>query len=100
VTRGGFRAALCQEEGAGATGRVAAPELPRVGTRELGPRDIWTRVSARLALCLDLELIRGGTQSVGYRQWPWAHLERGSEPAGGANIFFPCCFFEFCTLVF
>jgi hypothetical protein len=36
-TRGGSGAALCQEAGAGATGRVPAPELARVETREPGP---------------------------------------------------------------
>jgi hypothetical protein len=39
--------------------RVAAPELPRAGTQELGPRNTWARVSARLAICLDLELVYG-----------------------------------------
>jgi hypothetical protein len=30
--------------------------------------DTWARVSACLALCLDLELVRRGTRSAGYRQ--------------------------------
>jgi hypothetical protein len=58
-THGGYGATLCQEAGAGATGRVAALELPRAGTQELGPRDTWAHLSARLALCLDLELVCG-----------------------------------------
>jgi hypothetical protein len=40
-THGGNRAVLSQEVGAGTTGRVAALELPRVGRRELAPRDAW-----------------------------------------------------------
>jgi hypothetical protein len=30
--------------------------------------DTWARVSARLALRFDLELVRGGTRSAGYQQ--------------------------------
>jgi hypothetical protein len=41
MTRGDSEAALCQEARAGTTGRVAAPELPRAGTWELGPQDTW-----------------------------------------------------------
>jgi hypothetical protein len=44
-TRGGSRAALCQEAGAGTMGRVAAPKLPRAGTQELGPWDTWRHLS-------------------------------------------------------
>jgi hypothetical protein len=32
--------------------------------------DTWVRVSARLAIRLDLQLVRGGTRSIGYRQCP------------------------------
>jgi hypothetical protein len=39
--RGGLRAALGWAAGARATGYVAAPELPRVGQRELEPQDMW-----------------------------------------------------------
>jgi hypothetical protein len=62
----GSGAALSQEAGAGDTGCVAAPELPRVETQELGPWDTWVRVSARLVLHLDLEFVRGGTRSARY----------------------------------
>jgi hypothetical protein len=31
---------------------------------------LWTRVSVRLAIRLDLELVRGGTRSAGYQQPP------------------------------
>jgi hypothetical protein len=47
-TRGGLGATPSQEAGAGALGHV--------GTR------------TRLIFCLDLELVRGGTRSSGYRQ--------------------------------
>jgi hypothetical protein len=62
----GSGAALSQEAGAGDTGRVVAPELPRVETQELGPWDTWVRVSARLVLHLDLEFVRGDTRSTRY----------------------------------
>jgi hypothetical protein len=40
-TRGGPGAAPGLAAGAGATGHVAAPELPRAGQRELEPQDTW-----------------------------------------------------------
>jgi hypothetical protein len=61
---------------------------------------MWVHVSAHLALRLDLELICGVLSLQGTDSGPQAHLRRGSEPTGGANIFFPCCFSKFCTLVF
>jgi hypothetical protein len=63
-------------------GHVAALELPQAGRRELGTRDSpsaapsWEAgtgasghagTCARLVFCLDLELVRGGTRSLGYR---------------------------------
>jgi hypothetical protein len=36
---------MCQEAGAGATGHVAAPELPRAGTHELEPWEMWRHPS-------------------------------------------------------
>jgi hypothetical protein len=45
MTCGDSGAALSQEVGAGATEHVVAPELPRVGTRELWPRDTWPHLS-------------------------------------------------------
>jgi hypothetical protein len=49
-TRGGHGATPSQEAGAGALGHA--------GT------------CARLVFCLDLEIVRGGTRSTGYQQWP------------------------------
>jgi hypothetical protein len=46
----------------------------------------WWRMGACLAPCLDLKLVCRGARSVGYRQWPQAHLRRGYEPTGGANF--------------
>jgi hypothetical protein len=40
-TRGGLGPALGRAAGAGTAGHVAAPELPRVGQRELEPQDTW-----------------------------------------------------------
>jgi hypothetical protein len=62
--------------------------------------DTWACLSARLALRFDLELVRGVPGRQGTDSSPRAHLERGSEPTGGANIFFPRRFSEFCTLLF
>jgi hypothetical protein len=56
--------------------------------------------SARLALRLDLELVRGVPGLHGTDSGPHAHLRRGSKPVGGAKIFFSRCFSKFCTLVF
>jgi hypothetical protein len=60
-TRADPGAALGWAAGAGATGHVAASELPRAGQRELEPQDTWWPRSSP-------ELVRGGTWSVGYRQ--------------------------------
>jgi malate synthase len=59
VTHGDSGAALCHKAGADATGRMAAPELPRAGTRELGPRDMWLPRAA-----LSQEARAGATGSV------------------------------------
>jgi hypothetical protein len=40
-TRGGPGPAPGRAAGAGAVGHVAAPELPRIGQRELEPQDTW-----------------------------------------------------------
>jgi hypothetical protein len=40
-TRGGLGPALGRAAGAGTAGHVAAPELPRVGQRELEPQGTW-----------------------------------------------------------
>jgi hypothetical protein len=62
--------------------------------------DTWARASTRLVLRFDLELICGVPGLQGIDSGPRAHLGRGYEHVGGANIFFPCCFSEFCTLIF
>jgi hypothetical protein len=75
-----------------ATGHVVMPTLSSTGS---GSGDMRRHQSPSLpgaesdAVELDLSLVHRGTRSTGYRQWPWAHLGRGSEPAGGANTFSP-----------
>jgi hypothetical protein len=55
-------------------GHMAAPELPRAGSGSLSHRDTWRPRSypqpGGKSRCLDLKLVRGGTQSSGYQQWP------------------------------
>jgi hypothetical protein len=67
-------------------GHVAAPEP--TSARRHGPKlqFTWQRVDARPALCLDLELVCGGTRSSGCQQsrypfigWGW----RGGEGSSG-----------------
>jgi hypothetical protein len=75
-------AALCQETGAGATAHVTVPELPRAlvagagATRHMVAlklpcarrHESWdTSMCARLVFRLDLDLVRGGIRSSGYR---------------------------------
>jgi hypothetical protein len=33
-----------------------------------------------------LHTVVEGTPDSGYRQWPWARLRRGYEPAGGGKV--------------
>jgi hypothetical protein len=78
VSRGGFRAHLLDSEpppptraerrGSRGAGHVAVPEPSHLGSR--GPElwGSWWCVDAHPALGPNLQLIRGGTQSVGYRQ--------------------------------
>jgi hypothetical protein len=66
-THGGTGATPSWEAGAGATGTrssLRATPSQETGAEALG--HVGTR--ARLAFCLDLELVRGGTWSSGYRQ--------------------------------
>jgi hypothetical protein len=85
-------------------GYVAAPELPRAKSRSRGdtwqPRSCLSPGGRSWSRCLDSKLVRGGTRSSGYQQWPRVHPGRGCEPTGGANILFPCSLSESCTLGF
>jgi hypothetical protein len=67
-TRGGPGAASGWAAGAEAAGHVAAPKPTSVGRRGPELQLAWQRVDTRLAPCLDLELVCGGTLSSGYRQ--------------------------------
>jgi hypothetical protein len=51
-------------------GHVPAPEPTSVGRCGLKLQLTWQHVDARLAPCLDLELVCGGTRSSGCRQRP------------------------------
>jgi hypothetical protein len=66
-TRGGPGAAPSWEAGAGATGIRSSPGA--TPSREAGAEALGhAGTCARLAFCLDLELVRGGTRSSRYRQ--------------------------------
>jgi hypothetical protein len=84
ATRSGPKAALSHEAGAGAAEARDGPELLQAGRLEPGTRggpgaapsrEAGTGASghvgthACLILCLDLELVCGGTRSSGYRQF-------------------------------
>jgi hypothetical protein len=56
--------------GSKAIERVTVPEPSHLGRRDLELRDTWRHVDARPAPGPNLELVRGDTRSVGYRQWP------------------------------
>jgi hypothetical protein len=75
--------------GVGATGHVAVPELPRALVAGAGatrhviaselpcarrwePRDTQACVPV-LSIVFDLELVCGGTRSLGYQQWSSGH---------------------------
>jgi hypothetical protein len=62
---GNTRAHLCKEVRSGAAGHMVAPERTSVG--RCGPKLelAWQREDARPAPCLDLELVCGGTRSLG-----------------------------------
>jgi hypothetical protein len=56
------------EARSGATERVAAPKPTLAGRQGPVLQDMWWRIGARTAPCLDLKLISRGTRSTGYRQ--------------------------------
>jgi hypothetical protein len=93
-TRSDTQAALSQEAGAGVTGGGEASELAMSSgiARCHGHVGVCEHTSD---LHLDLELVRGVPSLQGTGSGPRAHLKRGSEPVGGANIFFPCFFMNF-----
>jgi hypothetical protein len=49
---------------------MAVPEPSYLGSRDPELWDMWWRVDARPTYGPNLELVRGGIRSVGYRQWP------------------------------
>jgi hypothetical protein len=73
-TRGDLGAAPSWEWEPVPWGHMAAPELPRAGSESLSHGDKWHPrsypQSGSGSHCLNLKLVRGGTQSSGYRQWP------------------------------
>jgi hypothetical protein len=76
-TRGGPGAAPGWAAGAEAAGHTTVTELPRarggpgaVSGRAAGAGSAGHMAVPELAFCLNLELVRGGTRSSGYRQWP------------------------------
>jgi hypothetical protein len=86
---GGIGALSSKEVGSGTIGHIAELESSLVGRRDLEPQDMWQCVDARPSPWLILKLVRGGTWSAGYRLWPPDPPQRGNEPAGVANIYFP-----------
>jgi hypothetical protein len=74
-TCGDVGALLCQEAGSGAMGHVAMPEHSRAGRRGLVLWDLT------YVFCVGVPGLQGTDSSLR------AHLGRGSEPTGGANIF-------------
>jgi hypothetical protein len=67
ATRGGLGAALSWEVGARATGTHDGPRAAL--SREAGAGALGhVGTHARLVFCLDLELVRGCTRSLGYRE--------------------------------
>jgi hypothetical protein len=67
-------AAPSRERESESRGHVAASELPRAGSGSLSHGDTWQPQSYPQSgggsRCLDLKLVRRGTRSLGYRQWP------------------------------
>jgi hypothetical protein len=72
--RGGPRAAPSRVREPEPRGHMAAPELPRARSESSSRGDTWQPRSCPQSgggsRCLDLKLVRGGTRSLGYRQWP------------------------------
>jgi hypothetical protein len=50
---------------------------------------MWQRVGTCLAHCHGLKPVRGVPGLQGTDSGPRAHLRRGYEPTGGANVSFP-----------
>jgi hypothetical protein len=89
-THGSAGAHLSMEVRSRVVGHVVGPEPTSVGRCGLKLQLMWQRVDARPTPCLDLEIVCGGTRSLGYRQRARPHLRRGYEPTGGANSLMPC----------
>jgi hypothetical protein len=73
----------------GAARHVVPPEPTSAERCGLKLQLAWQRVDARLASCLDLELVRGVSGLQGAARGPRVHLGRGCEPTGGANFSAP-----------
>jgi hypothetical protein len=89
--RGGPGAAPSQEGEPEPQGHVVAPELPRTGSPSRG--DTWQPQSCPQpgggSRCLDLKLVRGGTQSSGYQQWPLGPPRERMRTSGWGQHPFP-----------
>jgi hypothetical protein len=68
---------------------MAAPDPTSAGRCDPKLQLTWQRVDARLAPCLDLELVCGVPGLQGTDRGPRAHLGTGCEPASGANFSAP-----------
>jgi hypothetical protein len=88
-THGGARALPTREAGSRAAGHVATSEPTSAGRQDPVLWDKWRRVVARPALCLVSKLYMGIPDLQGTDSGPRTYLGGGSEPIGGANIFFP-----------
>jgi hypothetical protein len=77
-TRGSTRAFPSCEVRFGAAESVVAPEPSRARRQGLELWATWWYAVACPTLCLDLDLVSGGTWFAGYRQWPpgppWGRL--------------------------
>jgi hypothetical protein len=119
ATRGGPGAALSQEAGAGALGDTWWPRsCPELGGGSQSHRDVWRPQSCPEsvgghrrrgdtrrpwscpAFCFDLELVRGGTRSSGYRQWPPGPPRERLRTRGWGQHHFPCSLSKSCMLGF
>jgi hypothetical protein len=74
-------------------GTHGSTRAARAGTQEPRPHDTWMCVSGRLALRLYLELIRRGTRSAGYRQWPLGPRRERQQTCGWGQHLFPTLLF-------
>jgi hypothetical protein len=99
VTCGSPRATSGWEAGAGAAGTRGGPGA--APSREVRARAVGTCGSPRAAPNLEVgavvltrSLYVGVPGPQGTDSGPWAHLERGCEPTGGANILSLCSLSE------